>query len=476
MIVGWALYLFVTAALLAGTGWAVERALVATGRFRRWAWVGAVAATLLLPPIVLLLVQASTGDGVTVLEATGPSLSLEGAATKATGGGSVSVADSGLSGWLSAASPWVGWCWFLSAAVALARCAGAWRRVVTAGISAGQVKEVAVRRTTELGPAVGGWRRPVVLLPDWYFDLDEEDRALVLRHELEHVRADDHRLLWGARLVVALMPWNLPLRWSAARLREAVELDCDRRTLSTGADSKRYGELLLTAQRRGGGDLGRAAWESGSLTGRRIRALVEDDQPSRGAATLAAAGAVLLLLGTDGAVAGAMSSAGLMGESPTFGSIFQERPVLQGSTIRCTTDDPLSSDDTRARLALRLSEGRGGVLIRVDADPEPGPAWLERGDSRLWREAGEIGLAVDVGPGERGCSVTGSEAYVEIGAADAGDTLRVQISGPADLRLEDRTSRTAVVLGTGEAHFSSTTCRAGGQEAIICGDSGSGGS
>lgn len=57
--------------------------------------------------------------------------------------------------------------------------------------------------------------------------------------------AGDIHLLFGATLLVIFVPWNLPLIWQARKLRQAIELDCDRRVLVGGADPVRYGHLLL---------------------------------------------------------------------------------------------------------------------------------------------------------------------------------------------------------------------------------------
>jgi hypothetical protein len=67
----------------------------------------------------------------------------------------------------------------------------------------------------------------------------------VLAHEEEHVRARDHLLLGGACVVVALMPWHPAAWWSLARLRLALELDCDARVLRRGAHARSYGEMLI---------------------------------------------------------------------------------------------------------------------------------------------------------------------------------------------------------------------------------------
>jgi TonB-dependent SusC/RagA subfamily outer membrane receptor len=67
----------------------------------------------------------------------------------------------------------------------------------------------------------------------------------VITHEQSHIAAGDPLLLLTSCIAVALMPWN-PIAWFAlARLRLAIELDCDRRVLGTGASTRQYGQLLI---------------------------------------------------------------------------------------------------------------------------------------------------------------------------------------------------------------------------------------
>lgn len=102
-----------------------------------------------------------------------------------------------------------------------------------------------------LGPAAIGIVAPRVIVPTWLLELDPSLRALVLRHEQEHCRAGDSRLVWMGVLATALMPWNVALWWTVSRLRLAMEVDCDARTIGD-ADPAPYARLLLLiAQRHG---------------------------------------------------------------------------------------------------------------------------------------------------------------------------------------------------------------------------------
>ena len=114
-----------------------------------------------------------------------------------------------------------------------------WRRASLDGIP--------VLLSRDVGPAVIGWRRLDIVLPEWIRELAEPARALILRHETEHVNRQDPRLLLRAFLVVVAMPWNPAVWFQLRRLRRAIELDCDARVVASGADVARYGSVLLDA-------------------------------------------------------------------------------------------------------------------------------------------------------------------------------------------------------------------------------------
>lgn len=72
-----------------------------------------------------------------------------------------------------------------------------------------------------------------------------EEQRLALAHECEHLHARDPLLLAAAWIAAALIPWNPAVWWMLARLRLAVELDCDARVLRRGAAPRSYGALLI---------------------------------------------------------------------------------------------------------------------------------------------------------------------------------------------------------------------------------------
>jgi hypothetical protein len=108
------------------------------------------------------------------------------------------------------------------------------------------VDGVPVVVTDGLGPATVGMWRTRVLLPRWALALPQAQRRYVVRHEEEHRRAHDGRLLFVASLTLLVAPWNLALWWQVRRLSLAIEMDCDRRVVRALGDARAYGELLLT--------------------------------------------------------------------------------------------------------------------------------------------------------------------------------------------------------------------------------------
>lgn len=103
-----------------------------------------------------------------------------------------------------------------------------------------------VLRTQHVGPAVIGVGRASLLMPEWLWELDERLQRLVLHHELEHRRAGDPWLVWGGVLATLITPWNPVIWWMTHRMRLAMEIDCDARTLRAHPDAaSQYPRLLL---------------------------------------------------------------------------------------------------------------------------------------------------------------------------------------------------------------------------------------
>ena len=109
------------------------------------------------------------------------------------------------------------------------------------------------RVSPTLGPAVIGLASPEIVVPQWLLERSVEEQRLVMVHEQEHIAARDQFLPVGALVVAMLLPWHPAAWWSLARLRLAVELDCDARVLRRGEQAQPYGTLLIDIAAQCGG-------------------------------------------------------------------------------------------------------------------------------------------------------------------------------------------------------------------------------
>jgi hypothetical protein len=233
-----------------------ERALPATAP-RRWLWCLVIPTSVVLPGYYRFHHSWSVAD-VFVQQATV-------AQTYDTNINQVWLTISGLLllwGLVSA--------WQVSRAVRLSRKG----RGDADGIAI--IDGVPVVVTDVMGPATVGFWRSRVLLPRWVLALPGEERQYVVRHEEEHRRAHDGRLLFVMSLPLLLMPWNLAMWWQIRRLCLAVEMDCDNRVVNRLGDATAYGELLLkVAQATTGGSRLQPAFLGGVGTlERRLTALL----------------------------------------------------------------------------------------------------------------------------------------------------------------------------------------------------------
>ncbi len=260
----WMAYSILVSALLLAAAWAAERGVQMYRGPARLPWAaaltGSAAITIAAWTVPTLLPSPGIGAGVGTGSAAATSVVLDGLEATAGPAG----VDLGLA---------LGIAWAFASAVLLIRLFSAHRELARAIDTAAwrRVGGVRVALTRDLGPAVTGIRSGWVVLPRWLWRLAPGQRRLAVAHEREHLRAGDPWLLAGGRLLVTLMPWNLPLWWGLRRLRLAVETDCDRRVLLDGADPLSYGDLLLSVGERSRPVRGLAALaERSSFLERRI--------------------------------------------------------------------------------------------------------------------------------------------------------------------------------------------------------------
>ncbi len=102
----------------------------------------------------------------------------------------------------------------------------------------------------DIGPAVVGFFRPVIVLPAWAMQESDDRRRLLIAHERQHLSAGDQRVLALAYFIAVALPWNVVVWWMIVRLRHAIEIDCDARVILEQQSVRAYGELLIDVSRR----------------------------------------------------------------------------------------------------------------------------------------------------------------------------------------------------------------------------------
>lgn len=239
MIATWMLYGTLVAILAGVAALALERGARVVGVAGRWCWVGAMAVALALPvaawvrPQVLppAAIRIPTPNGT--VEATPPiTITAPAITTHARPAWTWDDLDRPLVvGWGLLSLALVAW--FGVGSWRLARLRRSWR------------SEGSLLISENVGPAVVGFLRCHVVVPEWSLQLGSDQRELLLAHEAEHLARHDSRLLLLSAVVLALVPWNVGLWWQFRRLRLAIELDCDQRVLRKRPDPATYGRLLL---------------------------------------------------------------------------------------------------------------------------------------------------------------------------------------------------------------------------------------
>jgi beta-lactamase regulating signal transducer with metallopeptidase domain len=242
MIALWMLRALAVSALLALAAIAADRGCRLVRRPTRFIWTFAVVASLVLPWLGV------AGGGAGTASALAPPMApTVGASPPRIHGGA--PASERLAARLRTLDAPLLVLWALGSAFALARfgvgAASVARR--RREWTTSDMDGVAVLLSHDFGPAVVGVTRWSIVLPSWVQRLDLRQRALVLAHEMAHLRAGDPTLLHLAEVATAFAPWNPVLWYVLRRLRLAVEIDCDTRVLQgrPPSEAHAYGTLLL---------------------------------------------------------------------------------------------------------------------------------------------------------------------------------------------------------------------------------------
>jgi len=234
MILNWMAYAALCAALFGLAAASIDSLFAGRRRARRGVWIVAIAASIIVPvalPFLSSMRKLPVAPAL-VAEVQQTSASVAPASTSFD---VVVLVLWGLASLLFALSLLIA---HRRTTLALRRC-----RAGTIGGRAAFVSQ-------DFGPAVVGLLRHHIVVPAWTLVLDPTEQELVVAHELEHARSGDPLLALAGVCAVVAMPWNVALWWQLARLRLAIELDCDARVIAHDHDALLYTRLLLSVGER----------------------------------------------------------------------------------------------------------------------------------------------------------------------------------------------------------------------------------
>ena len=267
MSIAWLLYLLLVGALLALGARAAASALGLARRSTRWVWATAligIAALAAVAPGERSIEVAAMDAGTTHVGTVAPTADgsresgfvavLEAARTTiaftavrviawASAGVPVALARPALFMWAVVSTAML--VVYLLVNLHLVRARRRWPRE--------RVQGIPVRIAPAAGPAVIGMVSADIVVPRSLLERSADEQRLIVQHEYEHLRARDHVLLALACLTVIVLPWHPAVWYVLARLRLAIELDCDARVLRRGAPARSYGALLIDMAAHGAG-------------------------------------------------------------------------------------------------------------------------------------------------------------------------------------------------------------------------------
>jgi hypothetical protein len=389
MTAQWVIRAIAAGVLLAGAAVYAERVAAWRGVPRRWTWAATMAATLLLPLLVLAapgLLPRMDAPAAAVADA---------AATPADAVPEVARADDGRASLPFARVFAIGW--LVASGTMLGVLGVACRRMDRAldGLPGARLHGVKVRVAERAGPAVAGVLMPEIVVPRWLLDAPEAEARRVVWHEREHVAEGDTWLLALAALAVAAMPWNPALWWQQRRLRLAVETDCDARVLAVLPGVRPYALALLRAAAAPAPSLLALAWGGrASHLERRIAAMTAPRPRLPRALATAAAACCLLTAACD-----VIESEGATADTPhaAVPRVIDEGVDENGRPFR-TTDNADGTELVSVGPIPGAAQGDLGLSWKFDyprgwRPGQPRTAYPYVGDVRAGSPASDAGLA-----------------------------------------------------------------------------------
>ena len=263
-------------------------------------------------------------------------------------------------------------------------------------------------------PMAGGALRPVILLPASAEVWSPERRAVVLAHELVHVRRRDALRQVAGRAVVALY-WFHPLCWLAWRAASiAGERSCDEEVLALGTRPSEYARHLfsLASETAGGPTALALPMVKRAQLEHRIMSILKQHRPRfslvRTIAALAAIGAAGALIACANPVPRDLDAQPAAGVEMTVSSGAQAQdhaipaPSSQPLIPANPVPEPASPGNERTEPGDKPAEptapenavAEPEIAVPVRSDPAP----VSTPESELQPEPGSVPVAASAAP------------------------------------------------------------------------------
>jgi beta-lactamase regulating signal transducer with metallopeptidase domain len=295
-------------AFLACAAWAADRLFVLRCWPRRGVWFLAILASIAVPVLAILVERNLAPARIPSIPSATATAAAGSSVVKEVGAPAQTVralADPAAWSAIPALDTPLRIAWAASSAGLLFIYTFAWIRLRIAARRwrAHEIDGYAISVTEHVGPSVMGYLKPRVLLPVWVLSSPGRAAGYVIAHEKQHIDAKDPILWMASLLLLAVVPWNVPLWWQLRQLRFAIESDCDARVVKRTQNARKYASALLEVAKYRGSmqpefTLGSSL--RGSQIERRVALLLSDQRPatvSRQVLLLTASLAFALLTG-----------------------------------------------------------------------------------------------------------------------------------------------------------------------------------
>lgn len=403
MIGNWMVYLLLLSLVLGAAAWLVELVLLKWRGPTRAAWTGALCGLFIVPGVAALIAIPRGENGAGEIGGALPAAeAIPQAVTYAPT--AIEVQLSRLDAVSLDGPLLVAW---MLASLAVAIFLGLSRHSLERRHREWRMQRlgnVFVWMSRDVGPAVVGFAPAEIVVPEWFMTLPEADRALLLRHEQEHLRARDPHLWLFALLTLMAFPWNPIVWWKVRRLRTAIEVDCDARVLDHVHQTERYGALLLNmASRSSISPLAGAAFTARSTQlERRVRAMTTlRGKGWKGIGTAGVLGCALLLTASRVAPPEAAWPTFSSGTAVTFPSAQDDSgfapfealdadPVLLNAeqiAAQKATYRPATEEETLGDPVLGLAIDRRGVVTHLLVAQTSGSARIDNAAIEVMKSA-----------------------------------------------------------------------------------------